>query len=58
MLSDAVRHAVNTSTAEVLVWNTFEKSDMQSQNIQHFLMIIPQQRIKIILNFKNRSGPH
>lgn len=41
MLSNAVRHAVNTSTAEVLVWNTFEKSDMQSQNIQHFLMIIP-----------------
>lgn len=57
-LSNAIRDVLNILIAQVLLRRIFERSDIQSQNSHHFLIIIPQQKIKITLNFKNSFGPH
>lgn len=57
-LSNAIRDVLNILIAQVLLRRIFERSDIQNQNSCHFLIIIPQQKIKIMLNFKNSFGPH
>lgn len=56
-LSNAIKYVLNILIAQGLLRRIFERSDIQSQNSHHFLIIIPQQKIKITLNFKNSFGP-